>query len=1205
MKNINLKELFKNKSVIYLSVVLGLLLVIGVSYAYFSITVNGNEEAQDIKVTTGNLSLFYNSGPELKVDNIEPGKILIKEFTVTNTGDFDTEFDINMVDMINTIEKDELVYTLDCVSYEKYGQEGQTEIGTCDGQGTTPFIYSEVPTLQKLKGNNPIKVGVTNKYKLTITFVETGSVQNYNQGKKFIGKIQINEYNFNDSNVPVINNAKIDNLLLTALLKDTNGLSAYAVTSAGAEEPSSWKNVSKNEYTVSDRVDDYDKKLWVKNIDGNIVYKDLTPISNLTIDPAGGTYNGSTGSITTSERYKTEIELSDPTREGYTFNGWNVTGERSTLKDSSTAMLINKVRMMSTRLAEGNSGNKTLVMGIEETKVTATWRQNNYDLTINPNGGSYNGSTETKTSSVTYGTDVDISDPIRAGYTFTGWTVSSDKASLNGKKLTMGLEDCTLTANWAINSYPWIAYHNKMNVNGNGYTLVSADTKEGTADFGTKVTPTVNTYTGFTSPASKTITIVVDTKPSTKNVVNYNYDRNKYTLTINPNGGTYNGSTSSTTTSEYFEAVKAIKSPTKTGYTFKNWSKTGNSTLVDTTLTMGSENTTLTANYEANKYTVSFNANSGSVDTKSKEVTYNGTYGELPTATRDGYVFLGWFTDASSGAQIKEDSPVTITANQTLYAHWKANTYPWVAYHKKMKVDGSTYTLVSADTEEGEADYLSKVTPFVKTYTGFTSPSTKTITIAIDSDKPSTKNVVTYNYTRNKYTLTINPNGGTYNGSTSNTVSNEYYEATKTISKPTKTGYTFSNWTKSGNATLSGTTLTMGSGSTTLTANYTANKYTVNFNANGGSVTPSSMTVTFGAKYGTLPTPTKPGHEFIGWFTSATSGTQIKASSTVSITTTQTLYAHWKQNVTLAQYLINNYSTLGLTKISQSATGNQNYATTEYRYQGKTPNNYITFNGETGVWRIIGVFEVQTPNGNGYTKEYKVKLVRNQISEFSWDHKGLDDTVNKSDWTTATLMTMLNSGPYYNRTSGYTQLACSTGQGTTISSTAICDYSSNGLTSEAKNQISSTKWYLGTVGGNSQLQYDNTKKIYAMERGTSVESGNSQSWDGKVGLIYTSDYMYASSACYNNDSILGYKFFGSEEDYSSDTCKNTNWLFTGNDYFTLPPGSSSGVMSVTASGIIISTSVSADRGILPSVYLSSNVIYNTGNGSASNPFVIQ
>ena len=53
-----------------------------------------------------------------------------------------------------------------------------------------------------------------------------------------------------------------------------------------------------------------------------------------------------------------------------------------------------------------------------------------------------------------------------------------------------------------------------------------------------------------------------------------------------------------------------------------------------------------------------------------------------------------------------------------------------------------------------------------------------------------------------------------------------------------------------------------------------------------------------------------------------------------------------KLPTTLANYLIDNYSTLGLTKIDQTATGNQNYATSEYRYQGKTPNNYITFNGE-------------------------------------------------------------------------------------------------------------------------------------------------------------------------------------------------------------------------------------------------------------------
>ena len=964
----------KNKKVIYgFLMALVFMLTLGLTYAYFDSGIRGNEEAKDITVTTSNLSLYYNSGPELKVDNIEPGKILIKEFTVTNTGDFDTEFDINMTDMINTIEKSEIVYTLSCEAFENYGLKTQISKGTCDGQGTTPFIYSEVPTSQKLKGNNPIKTGITNKYTLTITFIETGSVQNYNQGKKFIGKIQINEYNFNDSNVPVVQSAKISNLKLEALVNDKNGLSAYSITSADAKEPGTWKNASGSTYTISETVDDYDKIIWIKNIDGNVIYKDLTPVSDLTIDPAGGTYNGSTGSVTTSERYKNEIELNDPTREGYTFSGWNVTGERSTLKDSSTAMLINKVRMMSTRLAEGNSGNKTLVMGIEETKVTATWTGKDYTLTINPNGGSYSGNTNTQTKNVKYSTSETIEDPTREGYTFTGWTVSSDKASLNGKTFNIGTEDCTLTANWVINSYPWIAYHNKMNVTGSGYTLVSADTKEGKADFGTKVTPSVNTYTGFTSPASKTITIVVDTKPSTKNVVNYNYDRNKYTLTINPNGGTYNGSTSSTTTSEYFEAVKTIKSPTKTGYTFTKWTKTGNSTLTDTTLLVGSENTTLTANYEANKYTVTFNANSGKVTTSNKSVTYADKYGTLPVPTRDGYEFLGWFTSATSGTQIKEDTTVAITANQTLYAHWK-------------------------------------------------------------------------------------------------------------------------------------------------------------------------------------------------------------------------------QLTKLSQYLINNYKTLGLTSISQTATGNQTYATTEYRYQGKTPNNYITFNNEKGVWRIIGVFEVETPNSSGtYTKEKKVKIVRESIGSLVWNST---NTTNYNDWATSTLMTLLNSGDYYKRSGSY---------------------SSNGLTTDAKNKITSTKWYLGNTSyapleGILYL----TSTIYSNER-TNTSNDNDSLWDGKIGLVYPSDYMYASSSCYNDSTKYAYNEDDSSpysSDYRNANCTSTNWLLNSNlsywsittVYSTFYPGSwnKNNSVYIQNSGNLNYASVSStSNGVRPTLYLDANAIYKSGSGTTSNPFVIE
>jgi len=68
---------------------------------------------------------------------------------------------------------------------------------------------------------------------------------------------------------------------------------------------------------------------------------------------------------------------------------------------------------------------------------------------------------------------------------------------------------------------------------------------------------------------------------------------------------------------------------------------------------------------------------------------------------------------------------------------------------------------------------------------------------------------------------------------------------------------------------------------------------TVTFNPNGGSVTPTSKSVTYGATYGTLPTPIMNGHNFVGWFTAANGGTQITSTNTVSMTANQTLYAHW------------------------------------------------------------------------------------------------------------------------------------------------------------------------------------------------------------------------------------------------------------------------------------------------------------------------
>ena len=80
---------------------------------------------------------------------------------------------------------------------------------------------------------------------------------------------------------------------------------------------------------------------------------------------------------------------------------------------------------------------------------------------------------------------------------------------------------------------------------------------------------------------------------------------------------------------------------------------------------------------------------------------------------------------------------------------------------------------------------------------------------------------------------------------------------------------------------------------TTLTAVCTANTYTITFNTNGGQTSISSKKVTYGSTYGDLPVPTYSGYTFLGWYTSATGGTNVINTTKVSITSNQTLYAQW------------------------------------------------------------------------------------------------------------------------------------------------------------------------------------------------------------------------------------------------------------------------------------------------------------------------
>ena len=88
----------------------------------------------------------------------------------------------------------------------------------------------------------------------------------------------------------------------------------------------------------------------------------------------------------------------------------------------------------------------------------------------------------------------------------------------------------------------------------------------------------------------------------------------------------------------------------------------------------------------------------------------------------------------------------------------------------------------------------------------------------------------------------------------------------------------------------------MGAGNTTVYAQWTPIKYTLTFNANGGSVSTASSSIAYGSAYGTLPTPTRTGYTFNGWFTASSGGTKVSSSTTMGAGNT-TVYAQWKANV--------------------------------------------------------------------------------------------------------------------------------------------------------------------------------------------------------------------------------------------------------------------------------------------------------------------
>ena len=272
------------------------------------------------------------------------------------------------------------------------------------------------------------------------------------------------------------------------------------------------------------------------------------------------------------------------------------------------------------------------------------------------------------------------------------------------------------------------------------------------------------------------------------------------------------------------------------------------------------------------------------------------------------------------------------------------------------------------------------------------------------------------------------------------------------------------------------------------------------------------------------------------------------------------------------------------------------------RYVGTNPSNYVKFNDET--WRIIGLF------GNN------IKLVRDDIlTTYSFDNKttaqGIDTNYGTNDWSNSYLREFLNDYYYDGKT-----ITCHSYSATSWISGLIGKHATiecpdiNKINGVAKNMIQNTTWNLGgTAYKTNSAPYEtySVNELYQKERGTEVYSGHATASTDYIGLIYPSDYGYASTDANCRQNLRSGLTYENNTNVGTPTCKNNNWLYKSNTYRTISSFLSSnyGIFHVDNVGALGCTYSMFSYGVLPSLYLKSNVKIVSGNGTSGEPYILE
>ncbi len=416
-----------------------------------------------------------------------------------------------------------------------------------------------------------------------------------------------------------------------------------------------------------------------------------------------------------------------------------------------------------------------------------------------------------------------------------------------------------------------------------------------------------------------------------------------FTYAVAPITGVYGSTVSMTINPKtgYTIAVSAVNSSTSASITLSKSSNTYS-------FTMPASDVAITVTPTPKTYTVTLDPNGGTGETQTVTVTYNSNtiIGSItnPTAPA-GYYFYGWRTGTSGGSliiynnQLQSNKPDYTDVsgnwikdgNATLYAQWKESTY-----NITVQSNNTDYgTVATASVKAGQITSVALPTASVASsaykFVNWTATDGITITNANSADGATitaTKaGTVTANFAlAATYDLTLQAGTGIANvtGGKTGQITLPF---SSDISATPKTGYTFAQWTKtgegsvnytSGSATSANATVSVSGGSVTLTASATPINYSITYNLDGGTNydgAPATYTVETATI--NLGTPTKTDYTFDGWYDAATGGnkvTQIALGSTGN----KTLWARWNE----ALHSVNIVPSTGIESVSPAGATN-------------------------------------------------------------------------------------------------------------------------------------------------------------------------------------------------------------------------------------------------------------------------------------------